>query len=163
MLDKFREHFEEYLLIGSYFVLVPLLFLQIVMRYVFSNSLTWSEELARYIFLWQLWLGAGWAVKKERHIRIEIIKGKLSEKGGVFLEIFVTVVWCAFTIFLITKSYEITAKIWKLKQFSPALHLPMAIPYSSVPVGCMLMLTHLVGKLYALIKRLGAMRKGEKA
>ena len=26
--------------------------LQVICRYIFNNSLTWSEELARYLFVW---------------------------------------------------------------------------------------------------------------
>ena len=43
------------------------------MRTVFKNSLTWSEELSRYIFIWQIWLGASTALKYNEHIRVTLI------------------------------------------------------------------------------------------
>jgi len=42
-----------------------LVFIQVVMRYVFSNSLSWSEEMARFIFLWLSWIGAAMQLGKE--------------------------------------------------------------------------------------------------
>ena len=51
------NNLEEYLLIISLVCNVLLVFLQVIMRTVFKNSLTWSEELSRYIFIWQIWLG----------------------------------------------------------------------------------------------------------
>lgn len=58
MLKKCWDHFEETILVYSYLLVVPLLFVQVVSRYVFNHSLSWSEELARYIFIWQVWLGS---------------------------------------------------------------------------------------------------------
>ena len=65
MLKKWFDNAEEYLLVGSLAFNVVLVFFQVVMRYVFQNSLSWSEELARYIFLWQTWVGASYAVEAE--------------------------------------------------------------------------------------------------
>ena len=49
---------EEYFLVYSLILMVALVFIQVIMRYIFNNSLSWSEELVRYIFIWQIWLGA---------------------------------------------------------------------------------------------------------
>ena len=49
---------EEYFLIGTLFFNVVLVFVQVIMRYVFHNSLYWSEELARFVFLWFSWITA---------------------------------------------------------------------------------------------------------
>lgn len=160
---KIWENFEEYILIASFCFVVPLLFLQIVMRYVFSNSISWSEELARYIFLWQIWLGASYAVRKQKHIRIDVIKSKLSTKNTLILEMVVTIIWIAFCGFLAWKGGELTAKILRLKQYSPALHLPMGIPYLSVPVGAGLMVIHLFEYLAVLIKQCAIGRSEEGA
>ena len=66
-MKRITDHLEEYILIGSLFVSVALVFVQIVMRYAFKNSIFWSEELVRYIFLWQIWLGASYATKENKH------------------------------------------------------------------------------------------------
>ena len=55
MLKKLWDNLEEYILVYSMMFSVALVFVQVIMRYVFSNSLSWSEELARYLFLWQIW------------------------------------------------------------------------------------------------------------
>lgn len=46
------DKLEEYLLCGSLVFTTLVVFLQVIMRKVFNNSLTWSEELTRYIFIW---------------------------------------------------------------------------------------------------------------
>ena len=67
------NHLEEYLLVGSLVFSVLLVFLQVVMRTVFKNSLSWSEELARYLFIWQTWLGVSIAFKEDEHIKVTLI------------------------------------------------------------------------------------------
>ena len=46
------EHLEEFFIIPLMFAMSIIIFIQVIMRYVFQNSLTWSEELARYMFVW---------------------------------------------------------------------------------------------------------------
>ncbi len=152
MIKNIWQNFEEYILIGSFFFVIPLLFMQIIMRYVFSNSISWSEELARYIFLWQIWIGASYGVKKTRHIRIEIIKEHISEKGKNFIEcltISISIIFCGF---LAIKGSELIRSIFSLGQLSSALRLPMGYPYLSVPVGATLMIIRYSEKLYENIK-----------
>lgn len=55
-IGNIYNNLEEYLLVVSLVINVLLVFLQVIMRTVFKNSLTWSEELSRYIFIWQF----GW-------------------------------------------------------------------------------------------------------
>lgn len=50
------------------------------MRTVFHNSLSWSEELSRYIFIWQIWLGASIALKEDEHINVTLIYNFVKKK-----------------------------------------------------------------------------------
>ena len=52
-----------------------IIFVQVVLRW-FGRSLVWAEELARYIMLYQVWIGAAYAVREDAHIRITAIIGK---------------------------------------------------------------------------------------
>ena len=101
MLKKCWDHFEETILVYSYLLVVPLLFVQVVSRYVFNHSLSWSEELARYIFIWQVWLGSSYCVKENRHIRIDIFTEHLSPQVRKIYEIVITMISIAFCCFLI--------------------------------------------------------------
>lgn len=146
------EKLEEYFLMSTLTVTVALIFLQVIMRYVFKNSLSWSEELARYIFLWQAWVSTSYAVKKSKHIRVEIINKYFSKEGRKALELFVLATWAAFSFFFSYKSYNLTISIFKLKQLSPAIGIPMGYVYASVPVGCLLMGIRLLQEIYSIIK-----------
>ena len=131
---------------------VALLFIQIVMRYVVGRSLSWSEELARYIFLWQVWLGTSFAVRENRHIRIDIIPNMLkkNERTWARFEFFVTLIWLGFAIFLTYQGFMLTSIQIEINQLSAALRIPMALAYASVPVGCGMMSLRLIGRLITL-------------
>lgn len=45
-----NEHLEACFIVPLMFLMSIIIFVQVVMRYVFHSSLTWSEEMARYLF-----------------------------------------------------------------------------------------------------------------
>ena len=147
MLKKWFDNAEEYLLVGSLAFNVVLVFFQVVMRYVFQNSLSWSEELARYIFLWQTWLGASYAVKEHRHLREEMQADRFKGRARLVFELFVLVVWFGFSGFLAYQGYQMTSFLVQSGQTSAAMQIPISWAYASVPVGCGLMALRLVGEI----------------
>lgn len=83
LLDK---HLEEILLVFGTMVMILLIFYQVVMRRCFNSSIAWSEELARYIFIWQVWLAVPYTVTKGRHIRLEVLLDVVKPKGRFVLD-----------------------------------------------------------------------------
>ena len=148
------KHLEEYLLIGSFFVTIAVVFIQVICRHVFHNSLSWSEELARYIFVWQIWLGASYAAMMKKHINITVAREKFPQKVQVVLEILVDVIWFAFAMLMVIKGRELLSHIAKSGQRTPALQISMIYPYMSVPVGCGLMAFRIVENLVRSIPEL---------
>lgn len=152
MWKKLWDNFEEYILVSSLVFTVSLIFLQVIMRYVFRHSLSWSEELARYVFLWQIWLGASLAVKKRRHLRIEAVKDLLPKDKQKYLELLTLLIWFGFSLFLAFKGSQLTKMLFMRGQVSPAMQIPMAYAYASVPVGSALMAIRLIGEIIGLFK-----------
>ncbi len=142
---------EECFLVGSMAVNVALVFLQVVMRYVFQNSLSWSEELARYIFLWQCWIGASYAASRGSHLRVEVLVSRFTGKGRLAFEIFIALVWLGFGAFLAYYGARLTLFLFGSGQRSAAMRIPMGWAYASVLIGCALMTIHLLEKLLRLL------------
>lgn len=147
MLKWLDENFEEKILVTLLSGSVLLIFFQVVMRYIFKNSLAWSEELARYLFLYMIWIGASYAVKRESHLRIEIIKDKIPENHQKSFETFIMLIWLAFSVFLFIYSLKLTMMIHARGQLSPAMRIPMSYAYASVPIGTGLMCVRIIQKL----------------
>jgi len=143
-VKKILMNLDEYILVAMLGVSTSVIFLQVVMRYVFHNSLSWSEELARYLFVWQTWLATGYAVKKQRHLRITSVIDMTSGKKRIMTEMFVLMLWFAFTVFLCVNSAWLCMMIYDQRQLSTAMRIPMWIPYMGIPIGTAYMAIQLI-------------------
>lgn len=148
----FYNRFEEYLLVGSLVFTVCIILLQVIMRYVFNSSLSWSEELARYIFIWQIWLGASLGVREKKHIRVELVYGLFKQKGQLVMDVLSTIIWIALCIFLAINGTELTLALLQRHSTSPAMKIPMYIIYSTLPISCGVMVLRLVQRVLKIIK-----------
>ena len=157
-IGELYNKFEENLLYISLVFTVALIFVQVVMRYVFSNSLSWSEEVARYVFIWQTWLGASYAVRKKRHLRVEALADRFRGVSRKVIEIAVLLLWIFFGCFLVIKGYQLTKMIFMRGQISAALGMPMAIAYAAVPVGSLFMTLRLIRQAYCVFTDREAIR-----
>lgn len=119
-----------------------ILIAQVFFRYVLQNSLPWSEEIARYLFVWASLLGASIALRLRYHPGLELMVNALPPRwraaagllaNGLVLLLLVVV---AREGFLIGRM-----NAW---QRSPAMGIPMTYPYAAVWVGSLLMAVHVL-------------------
>lgn len=142
------NHLEEYLLVGSLAANVLLVFVQVIMRTVFKHSLTWSEELSRYIFIWQIWLGTSMALKYREHIRVTLIFSFLKNKkiqGAISL--FTDVIWFLFCAFLVDNGIELLISMASRNTVSSGLGLPLVYVYVVFPLASFLVCIRLLGAI----------------
>nr|WP_285839874.1 TRAP transporter small permease [Alkalihalophilus marmarensis] len=147
LLRWIDEHFEEVFLIGFSVVMVVVIAAQVFMRHVMESSLSWSEELARYCFIWLVYLGISYGVKKQRHIKVDVALLLLKGKGKVLLAMFANLLFLAFAVFVIIYGYDIAERLLAFGQTSPALHIPMGLVYMATPVGMALTSIRLIQQL----------------
>lgn len=109
----------------------------IIWRYVLNNALTWSEEFLRFSLVWFALLSASIIHKRRGHIGIVIFREHMPAKVQVvlkrlltYVEILGTGIATAIGFLLLVKSQG---------QMTPALHLPFAVPYASIPISFLLM------------------------
>ena len=147
---KIIDLIEERFMAFSLLLTVILVFLQVCMR-AFGNSLPWSEELARYIFIWQCWLGVSFAEKDGKHIRIELLFNKLSPKGQKALDIIQILITSGIVIFLIVYGGYMVSFMTAQGTTSSILRVPLSLIYLSMPVSCALYLVRIISRLSYLI------------
>ncbi|TLM86604.1 TRAP transporter small permease [Pseudarthrobacter sp. NamE2] len=108
-------------------------------RYVLNASLSWGEELARYLSIWLVFLGLACAHRRSEHPALQSLLGRIpginpevARRIGEFITVIVSfaVVWYG---------TEGTAANFDRNQVSPALQIQIAWAYLAIPVGFALM------------------------
>lgn len=156
------NNLEEYLLIISLVCNVLLVFLQVIMRTVFKNSLTWSEELSRYIFIWQIWLGASTALKYNEHIRVTLIYSFMkSEKLKAVIGLAADFIWFLFCAYMVLNGKELLVSMVARNAASSGLQLPLVYVYMAFPIASFLVCLRLLGVLAGDWKKLTGKREEE--
>ncbi|MCI8645467.1 MAG: TRAP transporter small permease [Firmicutes bacterium] len=138
------DKLEEILGIVGLAVMVVLIFLQVICRYVLHAALPWSEEIARFLFLWVIWLGASHATKERKHIRLDVVTSRLKGMTRTIIQGLAYVIWLLFMCILSILSLQLTLNIFNLNQVSTAAGVPMWIAYASVTVGAILCVFRLI-------------------
>lgn len=133
-----NEHLEACFIIPLMFLMSIIIFIQVVMRYVFGSSLTWSEELARYLFVWLVYFSVAYTAKRQAHIRIDAAINLYPKALRPWIEILSEVIVLIFSIFIAYTSITVFQKISASGQISPALHIPMQFVYAAPLVGFVL-------------------------
>jgi TRAP-type C4-dicarboxylate transport system permease small subunit len=118
-------------------LIVVIMFSQVLFRYVFNQSLSWSEELAKFIFVWITFLGAAICIKERTHIGVEFLLERLTGKRKNYLELFHTALITAFNVILSVFGFW---WVWEVSgTLSPAMSLPLNIVfYAALPVAALL-------------------------
>lgn len=77
-------------------VIFVMMILQIIMRYIFDNPLTWSEEIARLSLFWMAFLGATMAVRDKAHLSVDLLTHKIPPKPAKVLAVVVNILILVF-------------------------------------------------------------------
>jgi TRAP-type C4-dicarboxylate transport system permease small subunit len=124
--------------IGLMAVMSVVILVQVFLRYVVKASLPWSEELARYLMVWIGMLGASLALQEGRHIEVTLLLDRVPRLARKALTTIALLAVLAFLGLVLHQGLLLTGNIWA--QRSPAMNLPMVIPYAAVPLGAVLMM-----------------------
>lgn len=134
-----NEKLEEWILVASLLFIVALVIAQVVSRFVINFPMGWSVELSRYILIWIAWISVSYAIQKNAHIRVEIVKDKLSGDLRKTLELIVLLFWFVLALFLAIAGTKFILLIKQTGQVSPSLGISMWIVYLGVPIAGVLM------------------------
>ncbi|MDR2788402.1 MAG: TRAP transporter small permease [Candidatus Accumulibacter sp.] len=126
--------------------MVAIIFLQVVARYAFSNSLSWSEEIGRYLFVWMTFIGSAIAVRNRLHVSLDMFVIKFPGCIQKSCLVISYVSMMIFTGVLIYGGYRFVMR--GSQQVSAAMQLPMHYVYVVLPVGGGLIFFYLMKNIY---------------
>ena len=133
------DHLEELcltlLLIGISAIMVT----QVIARYVFNYSLSWSDELARYCLVWSAFLSVSFCVKKRISIKIDQVQNALPARAIPWLKMLRHTIVFLFCILMIPYAWTYVQQSVSSGASSPALQIPMVFIQCAPLVGFILL------------------------
>ncbi len=148
MLKYLDEHFEESLVVLMMAAMSVIIGLQIFMRYVMGASLSWSEELSRYLFIWATYLGVAYGVRKDAHIRVSMVTDLMSPRNVAYIRILTHVIFGAFAVFVMYQGWIMVEKTFRFGQKSASLGIPMGFVYLAPLTGFAFTILRLVQAIW---------------
>ncbi len=119
-------------------LMLAIIFIQVISRYFFSYTASYSEELSRYLFVWVTFLSLPIVSRQGGHMVVGLLLEKFTGKRLRRLRITGDLCGMAFLLIMIWQGVRmIMLAKW---QVSPAMELPMSYVYVAIPLGCAAML-----------------------
>ncbi len=134
-LDKIEEVVSASCLAGMALIIA----IQVFQRYVLQSSLDWSEELARYLFIWSVYVGCSYATQKDRHLEVTILRNVFGPTVAKYVTIAAYICTIGFCLCVTVWGFQMVQFLAGTGQKTPALEVQMYWVFLSVPVGMGLM------------------------
>jgi TRAP-type C4-dicarboxylate transport system permease small subunit len=129
IMDKIVDHLVGFLML----LLVIIGGAQVFSRYILNYSLTWSEELSRYILVWLVFMAMGAGLRRRAHIGMNVIVTRFSEGIQRWFELFSCVVAIVFGAAVIFYTYQLIQTA--MFQTTAALGIPIRLVYYGMVFG----------------------------
>lgn len=140
-LNRVAEHLLAFLMA----VTVVAVTAQVIFRYGVQASLTWSEEVARYSFIWGIFIGTSVAARRSQHIGVDALVKVMPRVLQRALRI-ANLLFCV-AFFLLFGYVSILLVQNAVPQKSSSLEISIAWVYASAVLGAALTVLHLSNAL----------------
>jgi TRAP-type C4-dicarboxylate transport system permease small subunit len=114
----------------STFGFVGATLIQIDARFFMESAPAWTEEAARFFFVYAMSFAAGLAMKSKYYVHLDVLFNKLKEKQQKMLEISISL--CVLLLFLILAIYSIQFILLGIPEKSPSLGISMSLAFGSM-------------------------------
>lgn len=135
VLSWIDEYLEEVLLAAALAAMAVLMGVQVFCRYVLGASLSWSEELTRYIFIWAGFLSVSYCTKKCISIKIEQFVALFPRRGKAVFKVVNHTFELILFVYLLPFAWKYLMSAVENGQTSPAMGIPMYLVQAAPLVG----------------------------
>ena len=135
--------------------MVVLVFVNVVARYLFSSSITWAHEIARYAFVWLTFLGAAIGLARGVHIGMDLVTARAGKRMQTVMVIVSEIIVALFVYTWFRHGFRLIAI--NRGFFGPGSGIPMTLVYAINPIASSFMLVFLVHRIVIRLK--GAVRR----
>lgn len=139
----------EWLLIGTFALMVILVFGNVVLRYGFNNGIIFSEEVSRFLFVWMVFLGSLLMLRDNGHLGVHTVTKKLPLTGKKICKFVGDVATLGCCILMAIGGWKIVRI--NMVNYAPVSEIPIGIVYVALLVCSVGMGALLLGSMCRLL------------
>lgn len=132
---KLLKHAEELLLVITFSIMVLSSFGQVINRNLIGAGISWFEELSRYCMVYMALLAAEIGLRDGTQIAVTALTERLPQRVEASLAVIARLIVTAFSGIVFFSSFDLIRVQILSNQVSPAMKLPMVVPYMALPLS----------------------------
>jgi TRAP-type C4-dicarboxylate transport system permease small subunit len=134
-IDSGIARFEAFVLAFGVLLMAANSIANVIGRFVFSQSIYFTEELNQFLIVLVTFVGLGYAARKGRHIRMSALYDQLGDRQRKLMMILIAAVTAGVMFVLAYYSYVYVSRVARLGKVTPSLQVPLFLTYVWVPIG----------------------------
>jgi len=143
--SRFLARVTEWVVIVMSFGMMGSLLLGVFFRYVVGTALSWSGELAMFLFTWMIFLAGSIGVREGFHSRLVFVRDRIPGRPRCWLEVSAHGAIILFGFLLVYSGFMYLNRT--LGQISAAVQYPIEALNASALVGGFLILVHAAARI----------------
>jgi TRAP-type C4-dicarboxylate transport system permease small subunit len=153
-LHRFAERAVDLVAIATFVGMFACVLAQVFFRYFLGDPLVWSDELARYLFVWCAFLGWVIAARRRSHLAVSMLATRGSPRVRAGLALLAAVAALAFTAILAWYGVRITER--NLDVSTTTLFFSSGVVYAIVPLASIAVGLHAIADARSALVALAA-------
>ncbi len=143
----FARYFEPVCIVTLILLMTSIICIQIILR-LFDASLSEAEEIARFLFVWAMYLSISYGIRENRHIRIRVVIDNLQSDLRLLAYNVSDLIFLIYSVVVVLFGWDVIRRSLELGQIAPATEVPIAFIYGSVVIGALFNVLHLLMRLH---------------
>jgi len=110
-------------------------------------------ELTEYLLIWLCFFGIAYGLRKGRHIRVDIIYGRMPEKIQTIFLIIGNLICIVFSLIIAWEGIKLIRMFYEIAEYSLTLRIPLYIVYIAMPIGMILFAVEAIREIVLTVKK----------
>jgi len=127
----------------------------VAQRYLLNRTIPWLLEVTEYILLFMTLLAAAWVLKKEGHVKLDLVLNYLSPRNQALINTITSLIGAGVFLVVTWYSIETTLKLFQLGFYEPETILQTRkwILVAVIPLGSFLLFIQLLRRSHSFLRR----------
>ncbi|MCR5335004.1 MAG: TRAP transporter small permease subunit [Synergistes sp.] len=141
--EKNLARLETIVMVITTVVMLTILAIVVGMRYVLHRDFYGYNEIVLADSFWMYFIGAAFAMRREEHIKADILKNFISKKSCAVMRLLADILQTTVNYAMVVLSYNLVASNYRAWTITPLWELPFFVPQISIFISFVLMAFYL--------------------